>query len=140
MRRFLIPLFSLVAFAFVSAAQAGVAVHIDKSSQRMTVKVDGKHTYTWAVSTGRKGYGTPSGTYRPQWLSRDHYSTLYNNAPMPYSVFFSGNYAIHGTYETAKLGRPASHGCVRLAPGNAAKLFSLVQRYGKGAVTIRITN
>jgi hypothetical protein len=49
---------------------------------------------------------------------------------MPHSIFFLGGYAIHGTYSTAQLGRPASHGCVRLAPGNAAALFAMVKSEG----------
>jgi hypothetical protein len=54
---------------------------------------------------------------------------------MPYSIFFAGGYAIHGIYSTASLGRPASHGCVRLAPGYAALLFRMVQAEG-GQITI----
>ena len=43
------------------------------------------------------------------------------------SIFYSGNFAIHGTNQISRLGGPASHGCVRLHPSNAAVLFSLVQ-------------
>src|SRR5262249_52405241 len=91
------------------AAYAEVVVQIDKSSQRMSVVVDGQHQYTWAVSTGV--HGTPSGTFRPQSLSRNHRSSMFNNAPMPYSIFYDGNFAIHGTTQVARLGGPASHGC-----------------------------
>ena len=48
---------------------------------------------------------------------------------MPYSIFFDGGYAIHGSYEISHLGRPASHGCIRLHPKNAAILFALVQAH-----------
>src|SRR5262249_29218221 len=109
-------------------ARADVVVRVDKSSQRMSVMVNGEHRYTWTVSTGI--YGTPSGSFRPQSLARYHRSTLYNNAPMPYSIFYDGNFAIHGTTHVAQLGGRASRGCVRLHPSNAAVLFSLVQREG----------
>ena len=85
-----------------------------KPTQRMSVSVDGQPRYTWAVSTGV--HGTPSGTFRPQSLSRNHRSSLFNNAPMPYSIFYDGNYAIHGTNQISRLGGRASKGCVRLHP------------------------
>src|SRR5436190_2580838 len=118
------------------AANADVVVQVDKSSQRMSVIVNGQHRYTWPVSTGI--YGTPSGTFRPQSLSRNHRSSLFNNAPMPYSIFYDGNFAIHGANHVSQLGGPASRGCVRLHPSNAATLFSLVQREGLGNTRISI--
>ena len=118
------------------AAHADILVRVDKSSQRMSVIVNGEHRYSWAVSTGV--YGTPSGSFRPQSLSRYHRSTLYNNAPMPYSIFYDGNFAIHGTTHVSQLGGPASRGCIRLHPSNAAILFSLVQREGLGNTRISI--
>jgi lipoprotein-anchoring transpeptidase ErfK/SrfK len=117
-------------------ACADVLVRIDKSSQRMSVMVNGEHRYTWAVSTGI--YGTPSGSFRPQSLKRYHRSTIYNNAPMPYSIFYDGNFAIHGTTHVSQLGGRASRGCIRLHPSNAAVLFSLVQREGMGNTRISI--
>jgi lipoprotein-anchoring transpeptidase ErfK/SrfK len=122
--------------ALPSAAQADVVVNISKSSQSMSVAVDGVHRYTCAVSTGVSG--TPSGTFRPQSLQRHHRSTIYNNAPMPYSIFYDGNFAIHGTTHVGRLGSRASKGCVRLHPSNAAVLFSLVQREGLGNTRIQI--
>jgi lipoprotein-anchoring transpeptidase ErfK/SrfK len=131
-----------VAFALLftaHAAEAGVVVHIDKSRQRMTVSVDGRPLHSWAVSTGRRGYGTPSGVFHPQFLARRWFSRKYYNSPMPYSIFFTRGYAIHGSYEISRLGGPASHGCVRLHPANAAVLFGLVQRYGTGSTRIVIS-
>jgi len=122
--------------AVSSAARAEIVVKVDKSTQRMSVIVDGEHRYTWAVSTGV--YGTPSGTFRPQSLSRYHRSTIYNNAPMPYSIFYDGNFAIHGTTHIAQLGGRASKGCIRLHPSNAAILFGLVQKEGVGNTRISI--
>lgn len=111
-------------------AHAELVVSISKSQQRISVAVDGEEAYRWPVSTGRKGYSTPSGTYRPTRLERHWYSRKYDWAPMPWSVFFHRGYAMHGTTETQNLGRAASHGCVRLKPDNASVLFSMVRRYG----------
>lgn len=114
-----------------AAAQAGsVLANIDLRSQTMTVSEDGVFKYRWKVSTARRGYVTPIGSYTAKWLSRDHRSKKYDNAPMPYAVFFNGGYAVHGTYELKHLGRPASHGCVRLEPRNAATFFSLASQAG----------
>lgn len=108
-------------------AQATVVVTVDKTEQRLTVTVDGAPRYSWPVSTARWGYSTPNGAYRPQWLARKWFSRKYDWSPMPYSIFFNGGYAIHGSYEISRLGRPASHGCIRLHPSNAATLFALVK-------------
>src|ERR1700722_4063166 len=111
-------------------AEASVAVHIDRSTQRMYVNVDGVPRYNWRVSTARAGYITPPGTYHPQMLARRWFSRKYYNSPMPHLVFFYGGCAIHGNYDISRLRGPASHGCVRLDPGNAAILFNLVERAG----------
>jgi lipoprotein-anchoring transpeptidase ErfK/SrfK len=106
-------------------------ITINKVSQKMTVELDGDTLYKWAVSTGAPGYETPSGTYRPFRLEKEHYSKEWDDAPMPYSIFFTGRgHAVHGSYHVKSLGRRASHGCVRLHPDNAAKLFGLVQKTG----------
>ena len=117
---------------------AKVSVTIDVSSQSMAVNVGGFPFGRWRVSTARDGYWTPRGQFRPTRLAKVYFSRKYDNAPMPNSVFFHGGYAIHGTNHIKRLGSPASHGCVRLAPKNAAKLFSLVQKYGPRAVRITI--
>ena len=124
-------------FGFVSQAGAEIVVRIDKSDQRMAVMVDGAQQYSWAVSTGRGG-GPKSGTYRPQRLERKWFSQKYGLSPMPYAIFFHEGYAIHGTIYVSQLGQPASHGCVRLHPENAAVLYSLVQREGMTATRIEI--
>lgn len=121
------------------AAAAKVDIGIDLSQQLMRVSVLGRPTYRWPVSTARPGYRTPTGTFHPIRLERTWYSTIYDNAPMPFSIFFYGGYAIHGTTEIGRLGRPVSHGCVRLHPSNARALFNLVLRYGKTNTSIRIT-
>ena len=125
----------LVAFGS-DRAKADIVVQIDRAQQQMDVIVDGEQRYTWRVSTARPGYVTPPGTYHPQMLAARWFSRVYDNAPMPHSIFFYGGYAIHGTYEISELGRPVSHGCVRLDPGNAAILFDLVAREGSRNTTI----
>jgi lipoprotein-anchoring transpeptidase ErfK/SrfK len=124
----------------LTPARAGVVVQIDKSSQRMAVSVDGMTRYNWPVSTGRSGYGTPSGVFHPQLMARRWFSRRYYNSPMPHSIFFYGGFAIHGTYELSRLGGPASHGCVRLHPSHAAALFALVGRNGPRHTRIEISN
>jgi len=130
-------LFGLV-LALPGLAQAQVVATINLSSQRMNVYVDGAPRYNWAVSTARRGYRTPVGTFRPTAVVRYHRSTIYSGSPMPYSIFFLRGYAIHGSYEIKDLGRPASHGCVRLHPSNAAALYSLVRQHGAGNTVIKI--
>jgi hypothetical protein len=140
MRRLAILLFAGVTFvACTGTACASVLVHIDKSAQRMMVAVNGRLAYVWPVSTGHGGFGTPVGRFRPQWLARRWFSTRYYGAPMPHSIFFYRGYAIHGTNHISRLGGPASHGCVRLHPGNAAVLFGLVSRAGLASTAILIT-
>ena len=115
-------------------ASAEIVVTVDKAAQRLTVVVDGEYRYTWPVSTGV--HPTPSGNFRPYLLSRNHRSSIFGNAPMPFAIFYSGHYAIHGTTAVAQLGSRASKGCVRLHPSNAAVLFALVQRRGMAGTRI----
>jgi lipoprotein-anchoring transpeptidase ErfK/SrfK len=129
-----------ISVAGTGPARADLVISIDKSSQRMTVERDGATQHVFAVSTGRRPYGTPNGTFRPQRLERKWFSRTYDNAPMPYAIFFHGGYAIHGTTAIRQLGGPASHGCVRLAPANAAALFALVRREGAANTRIVIAN
>jgi len=139
LRLFCVSAVAALSVVFLSAsdlAKADVIVHVDRSSQTMAVVVDGTPRYTWRVSTGRPGYGTPGGTYHPEMLARSWFSKKYYNSPMPHSIFFNGGIAIHGTHEIARLGGAASHGCVRLDPAHAAVLYGLVQREGMGATTI----
>lgn len=128
---------AIIAFLAGSAAQAEVVVRVDKSAQRMSVIVDGVPTHNFVVSTGLAG-GPPVGTFRPQRMERTWHSRLYNMAPMPYSIFFHGHYAIHGTNQVSRLGRRASKGCVRLHPRDAAVLFNLVKKQGMGKTRIVI--
>ncbi len=115
----------------ISAARASVIIAVDKAAQQMTVTVDGEPRWTWPVSTGRLGYATPSGLFSAFRMEKDHFSKEWDQAPMPYAIFFTDSgHAIHGSFETKNLGRRASHGCVRLSPKNAAKLFVLVRERG----------
>jgi hypothetical protein len=121
-------------FGSIVAANATARIHIDLSTQRMHVQ-SSAGSYSWPVSTARAGYSTPRGYYAPTGLQRMHYSRKYHMSPMPHSIFFRGGYAIHGSYATGSLGRPASHGCVRLSPGHAAMLYRMVQSEG-GSISI----
>ena len=129
-----------VSLCFISAPamSAVVEARVDISEQKMRVYRNGIHKYTWSVSTARRGKVTPTGSWRAQWLSKNHKSSRYNNAPMPYSIFYSGNFAIHGTNQISRLGRPASAGCIRLHPENARILFGMVQRHGKSNFRVRV--
>src|SRR5215510_12156460 len=127
-------------WSLASSASAEVLITIDKSAQQMSVSVDGVRRYAWPVSTGRSGYATPSGTYTPFRMEEDHYSKEWDDAPMPHSIFFTKiGHAIHGSYEVKRLGTPASHGCVRLAPPNAAALFALVKTEGLSNTKVVLT-
>jgi hypothetical protein len=132
--------FAAVILSLVACdACANVLISVYKNTQQMTVYVDGTPRYQFAVSTGRAGYGTPNGAYHPQHLERTWFSKEYYNSPMPHSIFFHGGYAIHGSYEINRLGGPASHGCIRLHPQNAAALFALVKQQGVGGTTIVVS-
>ena len=132
---------ALAVTAMLCAAPAmasSIVARINLSEQRMHVFVNGAQRYVWPVSTARRGYVTPVGTFRAQRLEPIWYSRKYDNSPMPHSVFFLGGYAIHGTNAIRRLGTPASHGCVRLHPSNAATLYSLVSQ-SRGSTTIIVT-
>lgn len=135
----------IIASAFAQAdaqqlapAASKVVAKVNLATQTMNVYVDDTLLHSWPVSTARRGYKTPPGSYAPYLLDRNHHSHLYNNAPMPYSVFFRGNYAVHGTTDHKHLGQRASHGCVRLLIENARVLYTLVEQYGKQNTTIII--
>src|SRR3954453_10896385 len=139
MRSFLVALTGLMLFA-TAAAQAKVAITVDKDNQRMTVAVDGVERYHWPVSSGLPSYETPSGSFRTFRMEEDHYSKEFDDAPMPHSIFFTKQgHAIHGTDSVGRLGSPASHGCVRLSRDNASKLYALVQQEGVLNTTVTLT-
>lgn len=121
------------------AARAEVLAHIVLSEQRLHLYVDGEKRSVWKISSGKHRGWTRTGTFRPYVLSRHHRSRLFNGAPMPYAIFYDRDWAVHGTNAISRLGRPASHGCVRLHPKNARTLFNLVLKYGKQNTVIWIT-
>lgn len=137
MKKLVVSILALAGMTSVAMAEAEVDITIDLSEQEMFVQTP-VGSALWPVSTGREGYYTPVGDYQPYRLSEMHYSKKYDDAPMPYSIFFKGGYAIHGTEDVRKLGRPASHGCVRLHPESAAVLFEVVEYYGMENTIIRI--
>jgi L,D-transpeptidase catalytic domain len=119
------------------ASAKAIVITVNKVSQKMTVAVDGQTEYVWPVSTGGASYTTPSGTYRPFRMEKEHFSEEWDNAPMPNSIFFTGaGHAIHGSYHVKSLGRAVSHGCVRLSPANAATLYALVTKNGLASTRV----
>jgi hypothetical protein len=140
MRSPLVALVGLVFFAASGAAQAKVAITVDKDAQQMTVAVDGVERYHWPVSSGLPSYETPNGSFRAFRMEEDHYSKEFDDAPMPHSIFFTKiGHAIHGTDFESRLGAPASHGCVRLSKANASTLYALVQSEGVLNTTVTLT-
>ena len=115
-----------------ATAKRGVTLNlkVDLAAQRVSVIDRGNVRHVWPISSGRRDFPTPTGKFVPQWTAKLHHSTQYEDAPMPHSVFFTGGVAFHGTTEVRSLGRPASHGCVRLAPSHAAQLYALVHKHG----------
>jgi hypothetical protein len=129
-----------MSLAFSAAASANIAISIDKSTQRMSVAVDGQQRYVWPVSTGRRGYDTPSGAFKINRMDADHFSQEWDNAPMPHSMFFDlHGHAIHGFFDVKHLGLAVSHGCVRLSPDHAATLFDLVKTEGMANTSVSIS-
>lgn len=128
-------LFTLLASPTLASS---ISIVVDISEQKMFVSIDGMPSHEFDVSTGRKGYSTPTGQYGVERMYRKYHSKKYDGAPMPYSIFFHGGYAIHGTTDLKRLGRIASHGCVRLHPDNAKLLFELVKDAGSGSTKIKV--
>jgi hypothetical protein len=138
MRSFLVAFAGLMLFA--GAAQAKIAITVDKSAQLMTVVVDGVERYQWPVSTGNPSHETPNGSFQTFRMEEDHYSKEFDDAPMPHSIFFTKlGHAIHGTESEGRLGTPVSHGCVRLSRANAATLYAMVQKDGVLNTTVTLT-
>jgi lipoprotein-anchoring transpeptidase ErfK/SrfK len=137
---FLCAAAALAGLTCSEVARADLLIEVDKATQRMTVTVDGHEVYKWAVATGGIDYDTPNGTFKPFRMDIDHHSDQWDNAPMPYAIFFTqtGN-AIHGAYEQRSLGHAVSHGCVRLSLGNAASLWGLVKRQRIANTTVTVT-
>lgn len=117
----------VAALLFSTPAFSSYNVVISKRQQTMSVYEDGELIERWPVSTARRGYYTPTGSYHPYSYQPMHYSKKYDNAPMPHSIFFNGGFAIHATPHVGNLGRPASHGCVRLHPSHAAELYNMTK-------------
>jgi lipoprotein-anchoring transpeptidase ErfK/SrfK len=138
--RFLVASLCLVLTLILPGAALAdrVVARVSISTQTMKVFHEGRHLFTWPVSTAKAGKITPTGVYKPEFLSRNHRSSLYNNAPMPFAIFYDGNYAIHGTDQIKRLGAPASNGCVRLHPDNARILFRMVKAEGMENMRVEI--
>jgi hypothetical protein len=140
MRSIFVTLVGLTLFAATGAAEAKVAITVDKDNQEMTVAVDGVEKYRWPVSSGDPAHETPGGTFQTFRMEEDHYSKEFDDAPMPNAIFFTKKgHAIHGTDSVNRLGTPASHGCVRLSRENAATLYALVKQDGLLTTSVTLT-
>jgi L,D-transpeptidase catalytic domain len=144
MRSILVAFTALTLFAAgpfsVRAAQAHIAITVDKDAQVLTVAVDGVERYRWPVSTGNPSHETPNGSFRTFRMEADHFSKEFDDAPMPHAIFFTKlGHAIHGTDSESKLGIPVSHGCVRLSRANAATLYDMVEKDGVLNTTVTLT-
>lgn len=137
-RSSVVAIIALAVAVAASDAEAKLDLYVDKSTQQISIIQNGSLLYVWPVSTGRDESSTPSGVYAPERLERSWFSKAYYNSPMPHAIFFHNGYAIHGSYDIARLGGPASHGCVRLHPQEAALLFAMVEQEGPGNTTIVI--
>ncbi len=128
-------------------SECAIYAEVVKSIQTLYLHIGGELVDSFPVSTGKKGYETPSMEVRPtgplfiKYTSRKfpggNYKGLGN---MPYAVFVRGGYAIHGTTpgNFSRLGRVASHGCIRLHPDNAKIFFELVKMAGLGNVWVTV--
>jgi len=123
-----------------TGSAAALVATVNVGNQTMTVTRNGRVIHEWRVSTARKGYVTPRGSWRPYRMHTMWHSRKYDNAPMPYAVFYHGGFAIHGTSAVSRLGTPASHGCVRLQTGNAQAFYNLVKQVGPGNTRVVVTN
>lgn len=138
MKSILICMIIAAGFLPASAFAAKLEARIDISDQKMNIYQNGLLRHSWKISTARRGYRTPIGSYKPTRMHKMWHSRKYNMSPMPHSIFFKGGYAVHGTSEIKNLGRPASHGCIRLHPDNARTLFRMVERVGRANAAIKI--
>jgi lipoprotein-anchoring transpeptidase ErfK/SrfK len=130
----------IAVLASTGMARAGIVIRVDKSAQEMTVTRDGEVVDRWRVSTGRRGYATPSGSFKPFRMEVDHHSDEWDDAPMPHSIFFTmQGHAIHGTYEAKHLGAAVSHGCVRISAAHATELFAMVKAEGMANTRVIVT-
>jgi lipoprotein-anchoring transpeptidase ErfK/SrfK len=138
MKSILISMIFAAGLLPASALAAKLEARIDLSEQKMRIYQNGQLRHSWKISTARRGYVTPTGSYKPTRMHKMWHSRKYNMSPMPHSIFFKGGYAVHGTNEIKNLGRPASHGCIRLHPDNARTLFRMVERVGRANAAIKI--
>lgn len=143
MKRSFLPLLAGVAVLLLwpaSAQAASLVARVDVAAQTMTVSHYGKVIHEWPVSTAAEGYSTPRGEFRPYRVHKMWNSRSYNNAPMPFAVFYDRGWAVHGTSDINRLGSPASHGCVRLETVNAEAFYTLVRQVGPGNTRIIVEN
>jgi lipoprotein-anchoring transpeptidase ErfK/SrfK len=126
-----------MSLVYTAPAEAGVDIKVNLATQTLTATTPDGTVKRWAISSGRNGYKTPRGVYRPQVMKPYHWSRKYGGH-MPHAIFFRGGFAIHGTTAVSRLGAPDSHGCVRLHPSAARELYALVKQNGPRTTRIAI--
>jgi len=124
----------------VVASAGALVARVSLSTQTMEVLRYGEVIHTWPISSARKGYSTPMGTWRPKRIHKMWHSRTYDMSPMPFAVFYDRGWAIHGTSAVGRLGSPASHGCVRLETANAEIFYNLVREIGAGNTRVIVEN
>lgn len=131
---------AFISLSVSGASAASLIARVDVAAQKMTVSQYGKVIHEWPVSTARAGFSTPRGDFRPYRVHEMWHSRTYDNAPMPFAVFYDRGWAVHGTTAVSRLGSPASHGCVRLETSNAEIFYTLVRQVGPGNTRIIVEN
>ncbi len=101
-------------------------IQVDLSQQKLTAWQGRKVVYAIVISSGKKSTPTLIGTFKIQskYKSTRMRGRGYDMPNVPYAMFYSGNYGIHGAYWHKRFGTPVSRGCINLAPNHAKWLFS----------------
>lgn len=115
---------AVIALFMTSMARAELLLDVSIGAKEMAIYQDGQLVDVWRINPAKRGYRSPYGTHRVQFMSKNHRSRRYNNAPMPNAIFFSGNYAIHA----GRLDDAGSHGCIRVSRANSEILWNMVKR------------
>jgi lipoprotein-anchoring transpeptidase ErfK/SrfK len=107
-------------------AHRGRWIEVNLSRQRLIAWENGRVVYSTAISSGKRGTPTRRGVFAIQskYRAKTMRGRGYVAPNVPYTMFYSGGYAIHGAYWHNRFGRPVSHGCVNLPVGQARRLYS----------------
>jgi lipoprotein-anchoring transpeptidase ErfK/SrfK len=103
----------------------GKWIEVILSQQRLVAWEDGRMVMSTSVSTGTRRTPTVRGTFRiyRKYAKQRMVGRDYDLPNVPYVMYFTGAYAMHGTYWHSNFGQPMSHGCINLPTGKAAWLY-----------------